>query len=140
MRAIRAAHAFDGVRFLPGGATVLWDGERIVGVEPGSAPVPQGVEVTDHAGTVLPGLIDCHTHLVADGTIGGQATSLVTTDKNPHSIQIDASNRFVFVPNTGADKVLQFKYDAATGRITPVLTPGTTRVRCPLGALAHASG
>lgn len=55
----------------------------------------------------------------ADGTIGGEATSLVTTDKNPHSIQADPSNRFVFVPNTGADKVLQFKFDAATGKITP---------------------
>lgn len=37
MRAIRAACAFDGTRFLPGGATVVWDGDRIVGVEPGRA-------------------------------------------------------------------------------------------------------
>lgn len=38
MRAIRAAHAFDGTTFLSGDATVL---------------------------------IDCHTHLVADATVGG---------------------------------------------------------------------
>lgn len=55
----------------------------------------------------------------SDSKIGGEATSLVTTDKNPHSIQIDPSNRYVFVPNTGADKVLQFKFDAATGKIMP---------------------
>ena len=66
-----AAHAFDGTRFLPGGATVVWDGARIVGVEPGHAAVPDGVEVRDHTGTVLPGLIDCHSHLVADATLGG---------------------------------------------------------------------
>ena len=35
MHALRAAHAFDGTQFLPGGATVLIDGDRIVGVEAG---------------------------------------------------------------------------------------------------------
>lgn len=70
MHALRASHAFDGTRFLPGGATVLIEGDRIVGVEPGRAEVPEGVEVVEHAGTVLPGLIDCHTHLVADATPG----------------------------------------------------------------------
>ena len=71
MRAIRAATAFDGRRFLAGGATVLVEGDRIVGVESGQVDVPDGVEVTEYAGTVLPGLIDCHTHLVADATVGG---------------------------------------------------------------------
>ena len=71
MFAVRAAHAFDGTRFLRGGATVLVEGERIVGVEPGRAAVPHDVEVTEYAGTVLPGLVDCHTHLVADATVGG---------------------------------------------------------------------
>jgi imidazolonepropionase-like amidohydrolase len=71
MYAIRAAHAFDGTRFLPGGATVLFDEDRIVGVETGRADLPDGVEVRTYEGTVLPGLIDCHTHLVADTTFGG---------------------------------------------------------------------
>ena len=71
MHAIRAAHVFDGTRFLLGGATVLFDGDRIVGVETGRFDVPDRVEVTEYAGTVLPGLIDCHTHLVADATFGG---------------------------------------------------------------------
>jgi imidazolonepropionase-like amidohydrolase len=69
VRAIRAAHAFDGARFLPGGATVLLDGEWIVGVESGRFEVAGDVEVTEYAG--LPGLIDCHTHLVGDATVGG---------------------------------------------------------------------
>ncbi|HEX6150565.1 amidohydrolase family protein [Nocardioides sp.] len=71
MRAIRAAHAFDGSRFLPDGATVVWDEDRIVGVESGCATLPESVEVSDYGGTVLPGLIDCHSHLVADATVGG---------------------------------------------------------------------
>lgn len=71
LRAIRAAHAFDGTRFLSGGATVLLAGDRIVGVETSRVEVPDGVELTEYAGTVLPGLIDCHTHLVADATVGG---------------------------------------------------------------------
>ncbi len=70
MHAIRAAHAFDGTQFLPGGATVLVDGDRIAGVESGHHDPPAGVEVLEYPGTVMPGLFDCHTHLVADGTFG----------------------------------------------------------------------
>jgi 6-phosphogluconolactonase len=55
----------------------------------------------------------------SDGTIGSQSTSLVETDKNPHSIQADPSSKYIFVPNTGADKVLQFKFDATTGKLSP---------------------
>jgi imidazolonepropionase-like amidohydrolase len=81
MHAIRAAHAFDGTRFLPGGATVLLDGDRIVGVGTGRVDVPDRVEVTEYAGTVLPGLIDCHTHLVADATFGGLERAGAMTDE-----------------------------------------------------------
>lgn len=85
MHAIRAAHAFDGSRFLPGGATVVVDGDRIVGVETGRGGLPADVEVAAYAGTVLPGLIDCHTHLVADCTFGGLERAGEMTDE-----QIDA--------------------------------------------------
>jgi imidazolonepropionase-like amidohydrolase len=71
MHAIRATHAFDGERFLPGGATVIIDGDTIAGVEPGRRNLPADIEISDYEGTVLPGLFDCHTHLVADATIGG---------------------------------------------------------------------
>src|SRR3954466_1803306 len=29
------------------------------------------MEVAEYSGTVLPGLIDCHTHLIADASFGG---------------------------------------------------------------------
>jgi imidazolonepropionase-like amidohydrolase len=82
MHAIRAAHAFDGTRFLPGGATVLVDDDQIAGVHSGGrVELPDGVEVTEYEGTVLPGLFDCHTHLVADSTFGGLERAGTLTDE-----------------------------------------------------------
>jgi imidazolonepropionase-like amidohydrolase len=67
MQGFRAARAFDGTRFLPGGALVLTDDGRIVGVEPGEFPTPTDCTVTDLPGaTLLPGLVDAHVHLCGD--------------------------------------------------------------------------
>jgi imidazolonepropionase-like amidohydrolase len=69
--AIRAEWAFDGEQALPGGALVLIDGGRIVAVEPGSAPLPDGWPVAElPAATLLPGLVDAHVHLCGDGQDG----------------------------------------------------------------------
>ena len=69
MRALRAAQVFDGTAFM-GACTVLVDGERIVDVKPGFGELPRDVEVTTYAGTLLPGLVDCHVHLVSNGDLG----------------------------------------------------------------------
>ena len=67
MRGYRAPRAFDGERLLPDGALVLVEGRTIVGVEPATAPAPDGCAVTDVPdGTLLPGLIDTHVHLCGD--------------------------------------------------------------------------
>lgn len=67
MHAYRAERAFDGDRRLDGGALVLVDGGRIVGVEPASAAPPDGCPVTHLPGTTLmPGLVDTHVHLCGD--------------------------------------------------------------------------
>ncbi|MBO3742262.1 amidohydrolase family protein [Actinoplanes flavus] len=63
-QAFRADLAFDGERELPGGALVLVEQGLITGVEPGAAPAPDGWPEWHEPGTtLLPGLIDAHTHL-----------------------------------------------------------------------------
>ncbi|RKS74332.1 imidazolonepropionase-like amidohydrolase [Actinomadura pelletieri DSM 43383] len=64
MQAYRADIAFDGHGPLPDGALVLVEEGAIVGVESGGAPAPDGCEVIHIPGTtLLPGLIDAHSHL-----------------------------------------------------------------------------
>ncbi|HEX4687483.1 MAG TPA: amidohydrolase family protein [Nocardioides sp.] len=76
MHALKAARCFDGERFLPGGTTVLLDGERIAGVEPLAYDAPDGVAVTTYDGTLLPGLVDAHVHLVSEGRLPSEPGSL----------------------------------------------------------------
>jgi imidazolonepropionase-like amidohydrolase len=69
VQAIRATHAFDGESFRGSGVTVLVDDGLIVGVEAYGYPVPRDCALTIHDGTLLPGLIDAHTHLVTDSGV-----------------------------------------------------------------------
>ena len=79
MKALRAAQVYDGSAFL-GAGTVLIDGERIVGVERGYPEPPGDAEVTTYAGTLLPGLVDCHVHLVSNGDMGALERAGAATD------------------------------------------------------------
>lgn len=71
MRALRAPAAFNGERFMPGGATVIVQDGVIKGVESAGYEVPADCLVTTFEGTMLPGLFDAHVHLVSDSTLGG---------------------------------------------------------------------
>ncbi|MFO0958633.1 MAG: amidohydrolase family protein [Isosphaeraceae bacterium] len=64
--AIRAGRLFDGEGdALKAGVRIVVEGDRIARVGPvGEVPLPEGVAELDLSNhTVLPGLIDCHTHL-----------------------------------------------------------------------------
>jgi 6-phosphogluconolactonase len=54
----------------------------------------------------------------ADG-VAGPPVAVLPTGKNAHAVIVDAANRHLFVTNLGSDQVLQFRFDAATGRLTP---------------------
>jgi imidazolonepropionase-like amidohydrolase len=79
VRALRAAQVYDGSSFL-GPATVLVEGDSIAGVEPGHPDLPDGTHVTTYDGTLLPGLIDCHVHLVATSVVGSLEQAGELTD------------------------------------------------------------
>jgi imidazolonepropionase-like amidohydrolase len=67
--AVRAGRLFDGTEKLATDQVILIKGNRIVKVGPaGQVQVPADAEVVDlsHA-TVLPGLIDAHTHVFGNG-------------------------------------------------------------------------
>jgi 6-phosphogluconolactonase len=58
------------------------------------------------------------------GLVEKDAIQVIPTGENAHSIRTDLSNKFVYVTNLGSSQILQFKFDAVTGKLTennPVL-------------------
>src|SRR5437763_12447812 len=79
------------------------------------------------------GLVAVHP-IEADGTVGTQPIDQHETAAGAHAISTDPSNRFAFVPhiariqdnvlepprdNPGPNVILQFRFDAKTGRLSP---------------------
>src|SRR5207247_450984 len=62
-------------------------------------------------------------HLVSVNTVGGdgrvfaEPLQVITVGRNAHAILVDATNRFVFVPNLGTDQIFQFVFDEKSGRL-----------------------
>jgi 6-phosphogluconolactonase len=56
--------------------------------------------------------------IAADGTVQ-PPSQIVPTEPNAHAIQADASNRFVLATSLGGNLVKQFRFDAATGTLSP---------------------
>ncbi len=79
---------------------------------------------TDRSGRFLfsayyrAGLIGVHA-LEPDGSIRTPPVEWRATAVNAHFMQTDPGNRFAFVPHTGPNLILQFRFDPASGRLTP---------------------
>lgn len=67
----------------------------------------------------------------ADG-IAGAPTQVLATGPNAHAAVPSPDNRFLFVTCLGADQVMQFRFDAASGRLAPN-TPPTMAARPKAG-------
>ncbi len=53
------------------------------------------------------------------GLVEAAAIQIIATGRNAHAILTDRTNKFVYVPTLGANEVLQFKFDVASGKLTP---------------------
>jgi 6-phosphogluconolactonase len=91
----------------------------------GTAPLPDSMAhiATDRTGRWLfaasfGGAKISVSPIGTDGVVG-PAVAVLPTGKNAHAAVIDAANKNLFVTNLGSDQVLQYSFDAATGRLTP---------------------
>ncbi len=55
----------------------------------------------------------------SNGLVQAEPIQIIPTGPNPHSILVDQSNQFVYVPHLGNDQVKQFLLNASTGTLTP---------------------
>lgn len=60
--------------------------------------------------------------VAGDGSLGS-ARATLGTGPNAHQLVVDPSNRFVFVPNLGADDVSQLVFDAGAGTLVENAVP-----------------
>ena len=57
-----------------------------------------------------------------DGIVTGPAVEFFDTARGVHSVQTDPTNKYVYLPHiavVGPNLILQFKFDEATGHLTP---------------------
>ncbi|PWC39939.1 6-phosphogluconolactonase [Azospirillum sp. TSO35-2] len=55
----------------------------------------------------------------ANGLATSEASQVIPTGKNAHSIRADRSNHFVYATNLGSSQILEYTFDAGSGTLTP---------------------
>lgn len=132
MHAIRARHAFDGRTFLPGAGHVADRGPTHRRCRAG-VDLPDLLEMREYSGTVLPRLIDAHTHLVADATFGGleRAATLTAAEVDQvitDSLRAHAAAGVTTVRDLGdiGYRTLPFRDRPGLPRVVPSGPPVTT--------------
>jgi len=79
-------------------------------------------------------------HVVSVNAIGADGKvsdplQVIPVGRNAHSIRIDESNKFVYVPSLGSDQMFQFAFDEKTGRLASN-TPAVVLLK-PLAGPRH---
>jgi 6-phosphogluconolactonase len=54
----------------------------------------------------------------ADGRVAAEPLQVIPVGRNAHSIRVDESNKFAYVPTLGSDEMFQFSFDAKSGRLS----------------------
>ena len=95
----------------------------------GEAPLPHSMAyiATDRSGRFLfsasyGGNQIAVSPIGVDGVVR-PARQVLPTEPHAHAIQADPSNRFVFATSLGGGVVMQMRFDAATGQLTPNTPP-----------------
>ncbi len=120
-----------GLRHRPGLATIRLDRQRGLGEILGSIALPADAcyVSTDRTGryalTAYYGAGRCGVHRIhEDGTLSPEALQWIETAPHAHCIQVDPTNRYAYLPHTlPANQILQYAFDAASGRLTPLAPP-----------------
>jgi len=68
----------------------------------------------------------------SDGRVAAEPLQVIPVGRNAHSIRIDATNKFVYVPTLGTDQMFQFTFDAKSGHLT-ANTPATFQMKATTG-------
>jgi 6-phosphogluconolactonase len=90
-------------------------------VEAGEDP---GHIKTDHTGRYLftayyiSAKVSVH-GIGTDGSITEQPLQEIATDTKAHTVALDPSDRFLFVPHTGPNRIFQFRWNSEKGRLWP---------------------
>jgi 6-phosphogluconolactonase len=122
---------YVGLRTEPGIAVFSVDGGDIVQIDSVGLESDPCFVSLDRTGKYLfstyynAGMVTSH-RLNADGTIQTDPIQIVKTYPNAHSIWMDTTNAFAFVPHTGPNKIVQFVFDAESG----ILSPNTSYEAC----------
>ena len=53
-----------------------------------------------------------------DGRVATEPLQVIPVGRHAHSIRVDESNKFAYVPTLGSDAIFQFAFDARTGKLT----------------------
>jgi 6-phosphogluconolactonase (cycloisomerase 2 family)/endonuclease/exonuclease/phosphatase family metal-dependent hydrolase len=91
-------------------------------VEAGADPAQLSVDRTGHyllTAYYVAAKVSVH-RIAADGSLSEQPVQELPTVEKAHSIVLDASNRFAFVPHTGPNTIFQFAWNEQSGRLTPL--------------------